>query len=208
MASATEQFCSYLSFLMDVRHHLSSGDVQFIIVGKLQLVETNAYHRTNLHVQRFLLWEKRRRREEKGGGGVRREERKGKVEERGGGEEGTANFLQVLKRGMILQLRCESCNVWPLCSPSFSSPQRGLLSLSSLTARAERLLTSDWDTSQEIQQTTITTTVTNFSTKKLETKTNKQTNKNKHFISPFCVAKDTRFVVHHRVHKSLRPSGR
>ena len=39
----------------DSRHHLSPCNVQLIIVGELQLVETNAYHCANLHVESLLL---------------------------------------------------------------------------------------------------------------------------------------------------------
>ena len=39
----------------DLRDHLSSGDVQFIVVGKLQLVETDANHGADLHVECLLL---------------------------------------------------------------------------------------------------------------------------------------------------------
>lgn len=54
-----------------VRDHLPPGNIQLIIVGKLQLVETNANHCTDLHVHGLLLWE--------GGGGRRggRREREG-----------------------------------------------------------------------------------------------------------------------------------
>jgi len=44
-----------------IRDHLPPGNIQLIIVGKLQLVETNANHCTDLHVHGLLLWE--------GGGG-------------------------------------------------------------------------------------------------------------------------------------------
>ena len=40
-----------------VRDHLPPGNIQLIIVGKLQLVETNANHCTDLHVHGLLLWE-------------------------------------------------------------------------------------------------------------------------------------------------------
>ena len=41
--------------LINLRDHLSPGDVQLIVVGKLELVEPDANHGTDLHVERLLL---------------------------------------------------------------------------------------------------------------------------------------------------------
>ena len=37
------------------RDHLASGDVQLIIVGKLQLVESYSYQSTDLHIEGLLF---------------------------------------------------------------------------------------------------------------------------------------------------------
>lgn len=42
--------------MIDLRDHLSSSDIQLIVVGKLQLIETDAYHRADLHVECLLFF--------------------------------------------------------------------------------------------------------------------------------------------------------
>ena len=100
-----------------VRDHLSPGNIQLVVVGKLQLVESNTDHCTDLHVHGLLLWEGE---EGRRGGGRRRGEEEGDGEEEEGDGEEEEGIFDLRQTSSTMQVGDSALKKWfHSCDPTY-----------------------------------------------------------------------------------------